>query len=290
MGEREARATSRIPNFLAIGHVTKDLLPGGGYSLGGTASYAALTAARLGCTVAVFTSGPADLGLSAALPGVDTYVVPSSKATTFENIYRGGRRQQYVRDVADTLRVEMLPAAWRMAPIVLHAPVVHELGLDWLGAFPNALVGATPQGWLRAWNHAGLVRFRHWPQAERVFSAVDVLVFSEEDVAGEESLVQEYARMVKLAVVTRGRKGATLFSAGDTRDFPAFRAHEVDPTGAGDVFAAAFLVRLHETGDPDAATMFANCAASLSVEGTGTAAVPQRHQVEERLRRRELLD
>jgi sugar/nucleoside kinase (ribokinase family) len=121
-----------------------------------------------------------------------------------------------------------------------------------------------------------------------VLSEVDVLIFSEEDVAHDEALVQEYASMARLAVVTRGYKGATLFRAGIARDFGAFRAHEVDPTGAGDVFAAAFLVRLHETGDPGAAATFANCAASLSIEGAGMGAVPDRHQVEERLLRGEL--
>ena len=117
-----------------------------------------------------------------------------------------------------------------------------------------------------------------------------MLIFSEEDVAGEEMLVQEYARMAKLAVVTRGRKGATLFHEGTASSFPAYRAREVDPTGAGDVFAASFLVRLHETRDPVAATIFANCVASLSVEGAGTGAIPGRQQVEERLCRSEFHD
>jgi 1D-myo-inositol 3-kinase len=290
MGEGQSPATSHTPDFLAVGHVTKDLLPDGGYKLGGTVSYASLTAARLGCRAAVFTSAPADLEVSAALQDIDAHVVPSSCATTFKNIYAGGSRQQYVHAVAKHLQLEGLPAAWRAASIVLLAPVVHELGLDWLGAFPTGLVGATPQGWLRAWNDDGRVRFRRWSQASRAFAGVDVLIFSEEDVGGEEDVVREYARMARVAVVTRGPKGATLFSAGGARDFAAFRANEVDPTGAGDVFAAAFLVRLHEIGDPGAAIMFANCAASLSIEGAGTNAVPDRARVEERLRRRDLLE
>jgi len=280
---------SHAPDFLAVGHVTRDVLPDGGYTLGGTVSYAALTAARLGCRAAVFTSAPADLGVSVALRNVETHIVPSSRATTFENIYHGRSRQQYVHAVATPLQLEMLPAAWRTVPIVLLAPVVHELALDWLGAFPAGLIGATPQGWLREWDDDGRVRFHRWGQASRAFSEVDVLIFSEEDVGGEEAVVQEYARLAKMAVVTRGPKGATLFSADGARDFAAFRAKEVDPTGAGDVFAAAFMVRLHETGDAGAAAMFANCAASLSVEGAGMSAVPDRSQVEERLRREELL-
>jgi sugar/nucleoside kinase (ribokinase family) len=57
----------------------------------------------------------------------------------------------------------------------------------------------------------------------------------------------------------------------------------VDPTGAGDVFATAFLIRLAETGDPGQAARFANVTASFSVEGWGMAAIPTRLQVEDYL-------
>jgi sugar/nucleoside kinase (ribokinase family) len=109
-------------------------------------------------------------------------------------------------------------------------------------------------------------------------------VLSEEDVAQDEGAVRNLAAMARVTAVTRGRAGATIYWQGLSCDLPAFRAREVDPTGAGDVFAAAFLVRLHETGDPFAAAQFANCAASLSIEGAGTAGIPSRRQVEARLR------
>jgi len=113
---------------------------------------------------------------------------------------------------------------------------------------------------------------------------VDVLVFSEEDVARDARLIREYSQLARIAVVTRGWRGATVFWNGESRECPAFRAREVDPTGAGDVFAAAFLVRLKETDDPYLAAPFANCAASFAIEGPGTTTIPTRGQVEERLR------
>ncbi len=62
---------------------------------------------------------------------------------------------------------------------------------------------------------------------------------------------------------------------------------EVDPTGAGDVFAAAFLVGYHERGDPEEAAVFACCAASCAVEGVGAAALGDRAEVERRMVQRE---
>jgi 1D-myo-inositol 3-kinase len=70
---------------------------------------------------------------------------------------------------------------------------------------------------------------------------------------------------------------------------PTLPRPEVDPTGAGDVFAACFLVRYHETGDPLEAAAFAACAASCAVEGIGTSTLGDRAEVERRLALRERL-
>jgi sugar/nucleoside kinase (ribokinase family) len=48
----------------------------------------------------------------------------------------------------------------------------------------------------------------------------------------------------------------------------------VDPTGAGDVFAATFLIHYDRLADAWEAAEAATCAASLSVEGEGWSAVP----------------
>ncbi|MBC7261655.1 MAG: ribokinase, partial [Chloroflexi bacterium] len=254
------------------------------YTIGGTATYAALTAQRLGLSVAVLTSAPPELELSSALPQIALHIVPSDVATTFENIYEGQKRRQFVHGIASPLRATHLPGVWKQAPIVLLCPLVRELDLDWIGIFPKAIVGVTPQGWMRQWDKQGLVTARAWTEAPQILPNVEVLVYSEEDVACDEAVIRQYAELAKIAVVTRGWRGATVFYNGIARDFPAFRAKEVDPTGAGDVFAAAFLVRLKETGDPYQAAPFANSAASFSIEGLGTTTIPTREQVEERLR------
>ena len=70
---------------------------------------------------------------------------------------------------------------------------------------------------------------------------------------------------------------------------PSLPRQEVDPTGAGDVFAPAFLIRYHGEQDPAAAAAFAACAASCVVEGTGRSALGDRAEVERRLVMRERL-
>ena len=64
-----------------------------------------------------------------------------------------------------------------------------------------------------------------------------------------------------------------------TRQFSAPPQREVDPTGAGDIFAAAFFINLYETDDPWASARFANQVAALSVTRRGLASVPTREEM-----------
>ncbi|HKS69680.1 MAG TPA: PfkB family carbohydrate kinase, partial [Ktedonobacterales bacterium] len=61
--------------------------------------------------------------------------------------------------------------------------------------------------------------------------------------------------------------------------YPGYPAREMDPTGAGDVFAAALLAALAEGRSPATAMDFANRVAALSVEGEGLAGVPTRGEL-----------
>ena len=66
-----------------------------------------------------------------------------------------------------------VPDAWRLAPLVLLAPLAGEVDPELAGAFPAARVAATPQGWLRQWDADGLVRPGPWPDAERIAEVID---------------------------------------------------------------------------------------------------------------------
>jgi sugar/nucleoside kinase (ribokinase family) len=222
--------------------------------------------------------------MPAFLNGVELCRVPSEVTTTFENIYNGTRRVQYVRAVAPPVPISALPDAWRSASVVHLGPIAQEVAPEAADVFPpTTLIGATPQGWLRAWDGDGRVKHIPWNNADHVLERVDVLVFSVEDVGGDLDAVRRYAERARLAVVTENRRGCTVWYRGRRERYPAFRVPEVDPTGAGDVFAAAFLLRFADTHDPATAARFANAAASCAVEGRGTDGIPTLEQVEERL-------
>ncbi|MBU0492681.1 MAG: ribokinase [Chloroflexi bacterium] len=272
------------PDFLVIGVVTQDVVPGG-YTLGGTATYASITARNLGYRTAVLTSVDPALDLSVALAGIQVRRVPSPATSTFDNQYINGARRQYLYAVADPIRADQVPTLWQQTPVVHLGPLVRELGTDMAAHFADSLVGITPQGWLRTWDEqTRLVSRRAWDEAPQVLAHTNVLVFSEEDVAGDQDIIQDWACRVPIMVVTQGAHGADVYVQAQPRRVPGFPAREVDPTGAGDVFAAAFLLHLaHQSDNPYEAARYANCVASFCVEGVGVSTIPTREQVNRRL-------
>jgi len=270
------------PDYLIIGHITKDLL-NGGFTVGGTVTYSGLTARNLGRRVGVVTSASPDLDLKEALPGIEVVSVPSSVTTAFQNIYHNGTRQQFIKAVAERITAEAIPPQWYHSPIVQLGPLAQELDEEVVHLFKGSLIGVTPQGWMRQWDDEGWVSLVVWAAPERVLPFAKVLVLSEEDVGGDMALIQEYVELTETVVVTAGWKGSTVYHRGQRRYFPAREVIEVDPTGAGDVYAAAYLVRLEESGDPWEAAHFANCVASFSVEKPGVTGIPSRQQVEAHL-------
>lgn len=262
-----------VPDYLLVGHVTRDIV-GDGFVIGGTVTYAGLTALALGQRVAAVTSAGPDFDVVASVPGIRFAVRPATMTTTFENVYHHGHRQQWIRAVAAPLDPGLVPLAWQSSPIVHLAPLAEEFGPEMVAAFRhNRLLGLTPQGWLRTWNIQGFVRRRSWSNPD-VLAACDAVVLSEEDVEGDWDVLRSYASVARLLVVTQGAKGCTVFEHGRGWRVPAFPANEVDATGAGDVFAAAFFVSLLGNGNPITAAHYANCVASFAVEAIGTAGIP----------------
>ena len=263
-------------DYLVIGHVTRDLIDGH-FTIGGTVSYAARTALALGCRVGIVTSAEADLDL-AALDGVLIARHSAAATTTFKNIYTSTGRRQMLHGLAAPLSREMVPADWQ--PDIVHlGPVARECAPSLVDAFGEAFIGVTPQGWMRRWDEAGQVSGGSWESAEPILARADAVVLSEEDVAGDRVLISRYAALTQLLVVTQGREGCTVHTGGESRHFPAPPMREVDPTGAGDIFAAAFFYCYRRREDPWEAARFANCIAAYSVTRAGLDGTPRPEEV-----------
>jgi sugar/nucleoside kinase (ribokinase family) len=279
-------------HYLAIGHVCKDITPDG-WTFGGTVTFAGRTARAIGCETHVITSSGLDVDMRIALPDVDVINSPADHTTTFENRYTPAGRQQMLHNTANRLDPHLVNA---LGPIrnslgVVHlAPVAQEVDRAWLDQFAGDFVGITPQGWLRQWDAAGHVSPAEWREAEGVLRRVTATVISIEDVHGDEDLARQWSKWARVFVVTRGALGCSVYYDGVVTDLPTYKETEVDPTGAGDVFAAAFFVRLKQTASPIAAARFANCLATRSISRLGLAGVPTAAEIQHCLSTSPLLE
>ena len=255
------------PRVLVCGHVTLDryddaLLPGG------SAYYAGHAYRALGAHVWVATTAGPDFPRE-ALAGLEADVAPAPRTTSFENRYTAnGRRSHSVSAIAPRLEASHLVARWRTPDLLHLAPVVGEVDLrSWLGAVSARLVGLGVQGCVRAVLPDGQVAQPRWDLDRADLAGVSAACLGEDDLDGQGDLLDRLAAVVPIVAFTHSGRGCDVIVRGRTRRLGVYRTCEVEPTGAGDVFAAGFLLGLARGDDPVDAARLGTAAASVVVEG-----------------------
>jgi hypothetical protein len=265
-------------DYLAIGHVSQDITPDG-LKLGGTVSFAGLTALSFGMRVGIVTTAPETIDLT-ELGRIDFSITDSPEASTFENIQTPLGRVQVLHSKSNDIYSENIPQAWLKPGIVHLAPLCRELDPAVIHEFPDAFIGVTPQGWMRTWDETGRVSFGEWLDADPILEKASAVILSLEDVHNDENRIESLIPKTRVLVITEGAAGARVYWNGDVRHIKAPTVQMVEPTGAGDIFAAAFFIRLHQTHDPWTAARFAVRIASTSVTRVRIDGVPTPEEIQ----------
>jgi sugar/nucleoside kinase (ribokinase family) len=267
-------------DFLLIGHMTADVTPDD-RTAGGTVSFAARTAHSFGLRVGLLTSAAEGEPLLDSLsPYAEVVSIPSHDATTtYENIYTDAGRVQYVRRVALNLTPDMLPEEWKTAPLVHLAPIANEVSPEFAHLFPSSITLATLQGWLRRWDSEGRVGLNRWYDSTAL-RKLDAVVLSGEDIPEapdiEESLVQDCAHVF----MTQAELGGIHYDHGVPHRYTTPQVKVLNPTGAGDIFAAALLCAYQRLQDWDRAALVAARLGAISVTRVGLVSAPTPDEVE----------
>jgi sugar/nucleoside kinase (ribokinase family) len=259
----------RAPSVVVCGHVTLDVVAGARLP-GGPAWYAARALAALGATPRLLTAAAADFPRE-ALAGIEAEILRSPATTVFANAYGpDGARTQRVLSEAPPLDPARLPPAWGAPDALLLAPVLGEIDVPAFAAAVGArLVGLGVQGLVREVRPGGAVVPRPWGFDPAALAGVDAAVLGEDDVRGQGDLVARLAAAVPVVVFTHGARGCDVLARGRATHVGVYPVREADPTGAGDVFAAALLLALARGDDPVAAARLGAAAASVVVEARG---------------------
>jgi hypothetical protein len=286
-------AAERSFGYVTVGHVTVDVLArDGSRRPGGGAFYSALQAARLGLRARILTQGsvPEIEGLLAPYRGeLDLQILAAPATTTLETSGWGADRVQRVLawagPIAETVAVD--------SEILHFAPVARETSARWQG--DADFIGLTPQGLARRWEEGGRAPGKivpaQLPSEQASLEALlpsgcSAVVLSEQERAACAPLLRVAAAGGAVIAVTAGAGATSVRSPGGEIAWvqaPAIAAPR-DDLGAGDVFAAAFFVALHEGHSPAHATAYGNAAAAIRIEGSGADAIGDRGAIEARLR------
>ncbi len=84
----------------------------------------------------------------------------------------------------------------------------------------------------------------------------------------------------EIVVLKEAKNGCTVYSRNEVCNVPAFEVNEVDPTGAGDSFGAAFIVEHLSGASRQDAARFANAVGALKVTSFGPMSAHSRDDVE----------
>lgn len=264
---------------LAVGAITEDRY-GGELRIGGSAYYAARVFSALGAAPLIVTNAPAAISEGGGLEGIDLFFAGSEPAPLFVNEYPGGGpRRQWVERAAGAITPERLPASFGDVDALFLCPVLGEVPPEpWLRRVRARAVGVGLQGFLRSVEPGapGASRRRVVP-ARPAFdpsrlAGTHAAFLSEEDLAlAAPDLLDDLRATIPLVFLTRGEDGARIFRDGGLAEIGVFPTRAIDPTGAGDAFAAACLLALAEGADPEGAARLGAAAASIVIEGVAGA-------------------
>jgi sugar/nucleoside kinase (ribokinase family) len=171
----------------------------------------------------------------------------------------------------------------------MHPPPVP--GSELLATIPAAQIGfahldAEPRAWFEAATSAGMLLFADtgWDQDEKwspsvleqlqsfhgfLPNSVEAMAYTHTD--DPHDALHALAPRVPIAVVTCGGQGAMAVDSttGEQEWVPALPVNAHDPTGAGDVFGAAFVLGTLREWPLRQRLAFANLCAALSVQYVG---------------------
>ena len=241
-----------------VGNLSLDLVDGGPPRVGGPPYYAARALAAVGAA-ALVRAKSAEGDRSRVLPPLEALGLPvewrpGAATATYAFSYAGDKR---------TMEVRELGSAWSADDVGgLDAEWVH-VGALFRGEFPaETLAALTDAGARLSLDGQGLVRpARPGPlvlEGDPDLSLLDhvsVLKLSEEEALALAGSVDEHSLSelgVPEVVVTLGSRGSVLVADHQFVQIPADPL-EVDPTGAGDAFAAAYVLERSRGVEPQPA-------------------------------------
>jgi sugar/nucleoside kinase (ribokinase family) len=224
----------------------------------------------------------------AALSGYDinSHTYPSPETGGFSLIYYDTLGNRTLDVLGQASAVPDVPVdVVSAADFIIIGPILGEVSLELVEKIRAAVKGQVlldPQGLLRRVNSDGRIEHYRNSDVDAVIPQCDVVKANEveaEIITGihprisEDALRQATESLhglgCKIAIVTLAAEGSAVYDGKTYVRVPAYAANAIDPTGAGDTYAAGFVVGYLKYGAIKEACYYGSCVASVMVENVG---------------------
>ena len=261
------------PDFISLGLLSFDINDyGDGTYLknpGGAVAYSSKLASDHQMNPGIVTSCGKDYDIEILLPDTKTIIYPSENTTTFMNTYNLEERNQALLLHSNKIPQQIIPKEWKKPKIFFAGPVLHEIPKDSINWFQADFSYIVPQGWFRRWSDDGIIEIISHMANNEFNKKWDLMVLSKEESKNlSKELLLSWAKII---CITKSSDGANIFcDNGDEFNISAIKVPDVvDPTGAGDIWAAAMAIKLYSGSSIIEAGNYASAAAALSIESYG---------------------
>lgn len=277
-------------SFLVIGNITKDLIKTKSIerNLFGGASFAGLTALKLGYKSSILTKGNYKLKEWIGFleeKGIRVLLQEDEHIASFVNDYSSVERKQSLLEFTNKIVFNIQEEF-----DVIHLnPVYQEIDLDLVKNVRKRCryLSLDVQGLVRE-QEGKKIQESFWIKREDWLKHLDFLKVGKNEV-GLISHLKTYKKIceelksfgVKTIALTFGREGSIIYD-NQTYKILAFKTNTIDETGAGDVFGSSFAIKHYETGNIMEAALFAAASASFVVEDFGTIGIADKEGIERR--------
>jgi len=207
-----------------------------------------------------------------------------------------GDRQLDVLGVAAPIPVSSPGDHWGESDFVLLGPILGEVQPELARAIraqTPAPILLDPQGLLREIRHGSVTHvlteaYRQTASVATIVKANEVETYTITGYwpreAPEAAVRALLATGGTIAVATLADAGSLIYDGQWLYEIPAYATEAIDPTGAGDTYAAGFMVQYLETPDDLLQVgCFASAVASIMVEQVGPDFALNRQVVEQRV-------
>ena len=270
--------------------------------LSGCSTNACLAASYLGeNTILVGTVGSdyeEQLKLDLSNRNISYELHPSKETGGFSLIYYDdqGNRNLSLLGIADPIPVNG-SQQFQGVDFILFGPILGEISIELVKNIrrsTNIPVLLDPQGLLRNQENGEIFHeltdvYKEIARMSTIIKANEletrVITGIDDPRANPEKAVRMlYETGGEIAVVTLAEAGSIIFDGKQTFIIPPYKTNAIDPTGAGDTYAAGFMIKYLETPqDLSAVGCFASSVSSVMVENSGPDFPLTREEADKRM-------